>query len=348
MSEALSVHGLSHTYDADRGEASVSTFDDVSLQVTDRQVVAILGPSGCGKSTFLRSIAGLEAPVGEVAIGGVAVHRKDRVLVRAEERNVGMVFQDFALFPSLSVAENIAFGIHRSPNREARVQEMLELVELVGLADRRPTTLSGGQQQRVALARALAPQPRLLLLDEPFANLDASLRRTVREELFRILRQEEVAVLLVTHDREEALGYADRVAVMIQNDRGVGRLGQFDSPQMLFERPASRTIAALVGRANFVRGVASGSEATTELGTVPIVGAVQGACTLVARPHQLGFAPASDGDAEVVRVVYRGERTESVVRCGENLLVLEHLSSDAPAVGTKGRIQVREALWALP
>ena len=239
-------------------EPGVDAVHDASLVVPAGSITALLGPSGCGKTSLLRAIAGLERPTsGTVRIGDRVVSGPN-TWVHPERRHVGMVFQDGALFPHLTVAQNIEFGLRASSrhgtrlNRSARterVRETLDLVDLGGLGDRLPDTLSGGQQQRVALARSLAPQPAVLLLDEPFSALDATLRVQVRAEVATILREVEVTSVFVTHDQDEAFVLGDQVAVLRE-----GRIEQVGTPDDLYRRPATPWVAGFVGEANFVRG----------------------------------------------------------------------------------------------
>ena len=224
---------------------------DLSLELAAGEIACLLGPSGCGKTTTLRAIAGLE-PVtgGSIHIQGRQVSSRSRQLP-PEKRGLGMVFQEHALFPHLTVADNVAFGLRKQPREQQRlrVSECLDRVRLSGMEDRYPHELSGGQQQRVALARALAPRPALLLLDEPFASLDLDLRRALARELGDILRQENVTALLVTHDQEEAFALADRVGVMHQ-----GQLEQWDTPYNIYHAPANRFVAEFAGYGSFLRG----------------------------------------------------------------------------------------------
>lgn len=246
----------------------VAAVKQCDLQVASGEILALLGPSGSGKTTLLRLIAGFERPdEGRVLIGDrVVVDVAGSVWVRAERRGVGMVFQDYALFPHLTAAENIRFGLQNTSRseRQRRVEELLELTELLPCAARYPHELSGGQQQRVALARALAPRPGVVLLDEPFNGLDPELRPQVRREVAQILRRLGTAAILVTHDQEEALGIADRVAVI----RG-GELQQVGTPEDVYYHPATPFIAGFVGQADFIPGVVSGHEVRTEVGTFP-------------------------------------------------------------------------------
>jgi iron(III) transport system ATP-binding protein len=238
------------------------------LRVASGEILALLGPSGSGKTTLLRLIAGLERPdEGRIIISDrTVVDFANLVWVSAEDRGVGMVFQDYALFPHLTVVQNVGFGLHNTSRKErqSRVEELLRLTELALCADRYPHELSGGQQQRVALARALAPRPGVVLLDEPFNGLDPELRPQMRREVARILRHLGTAAILVTHDQEEALGIADQVAV-IRN----GELQQVGTPEDVYYSPTTSFVAAFIGHADFVPGVISGRQIHTEIGVFP-------------------------------------------------------------------------------
>src|SRR5688500_6719022 len=264
----------------------------LDLNVPAGSSVSLLGPCGIGKTTLLRTIDCLERPdAGTITIGD-RVLVGDGAFVPPERRRIGMVFQDWALFPHLSVGRNVGFGLDRAERRGGRIEEALALVELTGMADRIPSTLSGGQQQRVALARALANRPSALLLDEPFSNLDATLRVSIRAEVQRLLRDLSVTAVFVTHDQEEAFLLGDEVAVMLD-----GRIVQQGPPAEIYERPADRTVAAFVGDANFVRGSAAGDRAETAVGAVPLLGVARGDVEVVIRPEQLCVV---DGDAGAV------------------------------------------------
>lgn len=218
-----------------------------SLSIEKGEIVAITGESGCGKTTLLRLIAGLEVPDnGSISIYSQVV-ADTKTWVKPEKRKVGMVFQDYALFPHLSVYDNISFGLNRDTDKKQRINELLTLVGLEGYEKRYPHELSGGQQQRVALARALAPSPAVLLLDEPFSNLDEVLKEQVREELHQIIRQSNMTTLLVTHDTKDALTMADRIAVMKK-----GALQQCSSPQQLYEQPDNEYVAKFFGKINIL------------------------------------------------------------------------------------------------
>jgi iron(III) transport system ATP-binding protein len=252
------------------------------LAVPAGSIMALLGPSGCGKTTLLRCIAGLErAEGGEVRVGDRRVSGAD-TFVPPERRRIGMVFQDWALFPHLSVARNVGFGLTKDQRRSGRVAEALEMVHLEPFADRMPGTLSGGQQQRVALARALANRPEIVLLDEPFSNLDATLRVRIRTEVQRLLRDLGVTALFVTHDQEEAFAVGEIVAVMFD-----GNIVQQARPAELYESPTSRAVAAFIGDANFLSGDAASGQAITSIGTIAVRNGAVGAVDVLVRPEHL-------------------------------------------------------------
>jgi iron(III) transport system ATP-binding protein len=264
-SAALSVNGVT------RRIAARDVVNSVSFDVADGELVVIVGPSGCGKSTLLRAIAGLDP----IEAGHVVLDGTDVTALPPEKRRIGLVFQDHALFPHRRVDQNIAFGLTHLDRaaRVRRVDELLELVRLPGVAKRYPHELSGGEQQRIALARALAPDPAVVLLDEPFASLDPSLRDDVRTDVIEALRRRNAAAVLVTHDREEALALGDRVAVMSN-----GRMLQIDRPDEVYERPSDRFVATFLGEASFLPD-------PDEPGM-----------TMMARPHDLTLVADSDAD----------------------------------------------------
>jgi iron(III) transport system ATP-binding protein len=268
---------------------------DVSLRVEAGQILALLGPSGCGKTTLLRVIAGLERPeAGAVTIAG-RLMTGPTTFVPPERRRVGMVFQDWALFPHLSVAGNVGYGLPRGPDRQARVERALAMVGLDGLGDRNPMTLSGGQQQRVALARAIAPEPTVILLDEPFSNLDTALRVQVRGEVRRLLGELGVTTVFVTHDQEEAFLLGDQVAVMYD-----GRIVQQAVPADLYLRPAEPWVARFVGDANLVDAEGEGLTATTAVGHVRLAAAHEGPAQVLLRPETLRLEPGDSATVEVL------------------------------------------------
>jgi iron(III) transport system ATP-binding protein len=296
---ALRCVGLTKRYGA------LVAVDRVDLEVPRGGLTALLGPSGCGKTTVLRLVAGLLDPdEGTIEIHGHPVTGPG-IAVAPERRHVGMVFQDYALFPHLDVTRNVAYGLRQLPRHErsARVASALRLVGLETLGGRLPTELSGGQQQRVALARALAPEPDLILLDEPFSNLDAALRATVREEVRAILRAADQTAVFVTHDQEEALSLADQVAVM---DRG--RVHQVADPQTLYSEPATRFVAEFVGEADVLPGTRAGRYLVdTPIGRLPSDRALRaGEVTVVVRPESLRLRRAEDGIGIVTGLSYFG------------------------------------------
>lgn len=266
---------------------------DIGLSVAPGEVLCLAGPSGCGKSTLLRLIAGLESvQVGSIHIGGERVADAQRQRL-PEERDIGLVFQDFALFPHLSVLDNVAFGLHKRPRRErsAQAEAMLERVGLASRARELPHVLSGGQQQRVALARALAPRPRLLLLDEPFSNLDVRLRHRLRADTLHLLKATGTTSIMVTHDSDEAMFMADRIALMQQ-----GRIVQIGTPQQIYYHPQSPFAVEFFGDVNRWRGEVRGGQVQTPLGPLATPQLSEGSqASILIRPEaiqlSLGAAP---------------------------------------------------------
>lgn len=312
----VEIEALSAAYDRN------PVLHGVSLDVDAGEIVALLGPSGCGKTTLLRCIAGLEIPTsGRIVIGDRDVTAGRGV--PAEKRRVGMVFQEGALFPHRTVSDNAGYGVPRGQQRRDRGTASLRLVGLEDKADRMPGTLSGGEQQRVALARALAPEPGVMLLDEPFSSLDAGLRWQLRGEVRRLLKQVGVTTILVTHDQEEALTFGDRVVVM-----RVGVVEQVGSPADVYGRPASPWVARFVGEANLFDASfdAGGADiATTKIGripTVPVSGAT-GEAIVLCRPEQLSLdrAEGAGAPATVTTVSYFGRDTRYEVSLADGDVV---------------------------
>ncbi|HET6829819.1 MAG TPA: ABC transporter ATP-binding protein [Solirubrobacterales bacterium] len=273
-----------------------------SLELHRGELCALIGPSGCGKTTMLRLIAGLERPdAGSIELEGALISG-DGVDLAPQRRRIGMVFQDFALFPHLDVGANVAYGLGRRAD-ERRVDEMLALVGLAGAARRPVHELSGGQQQRVAIARALAPSPKLILLDEPFSNLDAALRQQMRDEVRAIILHAGVTALFVTHDQEEALSISDRVAVIRD-----GRIVQLGTPEEIYSRPTDRWTAEFLGEVEVLDGEAEGSWAKCELGTVPVRDAAEGPVAVMLRPEAIALdanGPPDGRPSVVAEVVSR-------------------------------------------
>jgi iron(III) transport system ATP-binding protein len=321
----------------------VTAVDGFDLEVHDGELLCLLGPSGCGKTTALRLIAGLERPdAGTVRVAGRTVTGPG-TSVPPERRRVGMVFQDWALFPHLDVRGNVAFGL--DGDAQARVSELLELVRLDGLERRMPDELSGGQQQRVALARSLAPSPQVLLLDEPFSNLDAQLRAEVRSEVREVLRVTGTTAVFVTHDQEEALSIGDRVAVMI-----AGRIRRCGTPYEVYADPGEATVARLLGQTNLLPARVAGGVAETVLGAIDVPGAPDGPAEVLLRPESLRATRTSHSSARIVRVEFYGH--DQLVTCalddGTELdvrLMGPHPEMEA---GAAVRLEVTGAGQALP
>jgi iron(III) transport system ATP-binding protein len=319
----------------------VVAVDDVTLELRRGEFLGVLGPSGCGKTTLLRLVAGFERPdAGGIEIDGRVVAGPRRH-VPPEGRRIGMVFQESALFPHLDVAGNVGFGLPRR-GRETRVAELVALVGLAGLQRRMPHELSGGQQQRVALARALAPDPALILFDEPFSSLDATLRAQLRGEVRDILRAAGATTLFVTHDQSEALEISDRVAVM-----RAGRIEQISTPDELYLRPVNRFVAGFVGEANLLPGEVRHGEVQTLIGRFRAGGdaLADGArAEVLLRPEQLHMLPVEklsspprpEAVLTIVRRVFHGSEVHHVLRSPSGLEIEAATPSSATlAVGTE-------------
>ncbi len=314
--------------------------DGASLSVEAGEVVALLGRSGSGKTTLLRAIAGFErATAGEIRIGGRLVE-SPTASIPAHRRSVGLVFQEYALFPNQTVAGNLAYGLGRGSN--ARVEELIRTGQLEGLAGRYPHQLSGGQQQRVALLRSLAPRPRVLLLDEPFSNLDAGLRVAMREEVASILRAESMTAVLVTHDRADAMAIADRIAVM-----EAGKVIEFATPRDLYLRPANPAAASYGGEAQFLEGVGAGESAATPLGEVPLATPARGPCRVLVRPEWVVPGPGAAVTVSARR--FEGAHTRLTLTTPSGAVVAMTIASTAPqAVEDRFCVTVRQPVPAYP
>ncbi|SMB26955.1 Spermidine/putrescine import ATP-binding protein PotA [Sterolibacterium denitrificans] len=320
---------------------SHTVVDGVSLAVERGSIACLLGPSGCGKTTLLRCIAGFEEiAAGEIRVAANTLSRAGMMLP-PEQRQIGMVFQDYALFPHLSVADNIGFGLRgRNPlpkaQRKTRVAELLATVGLAGQENKFPHELSGGQQQRVALARALAPRPQLILLDEPFSNLDVDLRERLSLEVREILKQQGITAVLVTHDQHEAFAMADEVGVMAQ-----GRIQQWDTPYNLYHRPANRCVADFVGQGVFLPGrLLDPCCVEIELGRICVaqpIHCAQDACRgqaqntesieILLRPDDIIHDDSSPLHAEVRHKAFRGAEILYTLRLGSGMEVLSLVPS---------------------
>jgi iron(III) transport system ATP-binding protein len=327
----IRLDGVSKRY----GE--ILAVDTASFCVERGEVVALLGPSGCGKTTLLRLVAGFERPdAGTVAIDERPVSGSGR-WVPPERRRVGMVFQDYALFPHLTVAENVGFGLSRR-RRPQRVPELLAIVGLEGVGRRYPHELSGGQQQRVALARALAPAPEVVLLDEPWSNVDPFLRESLRSEVVEIIRPLGVTVVLVTHDREEAFSLADRIALMRD-----GRVVQEGTSEELYFAPVSRWAAEFVGAGNVLAGRVVSGLVETALGAFPVNGApVNGSASVLVRPELLELECDPAGEAEVVAREFRGHDVFYRVRFDGVELVSQRPSNEVVPLGARVSIRLHQ------
>ena len=297
--------------------------DRISFSVNSGESFALLGPSGCGKTTILRLISGFERPTGGVIeISNEIVDGGGR-RVPPEDRNVGLVFQDYALFPHLTVRQNVQFGLRakRGSKREQRVDHVLKILGLSNFAHRTPHELSGGQQQRVAIARSLAPSPKILLLDEPFSNLDAVMRQEARQEVRKVLQDEGVTSVIVTHDQEEALSFSDRVAVIWN-----GQIEQIGAPEEVYNTPRTLFVAQFLGRTNLILSDVAGDVASTPIGPVQVNREYSGSALLSLRPEHLGLVGPESVDAQAVGEIvgreFRGhDITFSVNISGSDYLV---------------------------
>lgn len=294
----LQLYEIAKQYEAKAGRV----VDQVCLSLSSGEILGLLGPSGCGKTTLLRLIAGFEQPIaGEMHLAGVSIADADQIMP-PEQRDIGMVFQDYALFPHLSVTKNVAFGLTQTRRKKFHpaqikklTQDAIDLVGLTGFEQRYPHELSGGQQQRVALARAIAPQPAIILLDEPLSNLDVKVRLHLREEIRRILKQTNTTAIFVTHDQEEAMAICDRVAIMQK-----GRIEQIGAPEDLYNHPESRFVADFVTQANFLPATLKENHWHTEVGYFPAAEDCGETCELMIRQEDIRLKPD-----ETSRIVVR-------------------------------------------
>lgn len=343
----LSIQGLTKRYPGQ----STAAIDGLSLEIESGSLVALLGPSGCGKTTTMKMIAGLLEPTsGDILFGDKSI-----LDIAPEKRGAVMVFQNYLLFPYMSIAQNVGYGLKMRKIDQAtidrRVGEMLELVKLPGLGDRRPKELSGGQQQRIALARALIVNPNLLLLDEPLSNLDAHLRFEMRDLIREIQQDMGITTLFVTHDQEEAAVLSDKVALILH-----GTLQQYDPPMAFYDAPRSREIADFFGGVNFLPGAKSGDNFTCDLGVLNAPrGITSGNGIATIRPEDIRIADPSAVDnvvtGTVASHVYVGTHSRLKVQVGAHLL---HVIADADAIRTYGdgaeiRLQFpQHKIWVLP
>ena len=339
MQHALECHHLSKSFNG------IQAVSEVSLTVERGRLTTLVGPSGCGKTTTLRLIAGFETPDdGQIVLDGHMIVGNG-VVVPPEERGIGMVFQEYALFPHLNVADNIAFGLRGSKaEKRACVGELLGLVGLDTLAQRMPHELSGGQQQRIALARALAPRPQILLLDEPFSNLDAALRGQMRLEVRNILKNAGITGIFVTHDQDEALGLSDQVVVLVG-----GRVVQTGTPKEVYSHPKTREAALFIGEANFLPGEAHGDYADCPLGKVTLAEPTYGQVDLLLRPEMIVLSHAESGVRAVVDwLEYYGHHQRVGVTLVDGIrLVVRADAAEMVDVGQNYRLSVVQAVQPL-
>ena len=327
-SSVLELRDVSCAYETGR-----PAVQGISFAAREGEILCLLGPSGCGKTTILRAIAGFE-PVrsGQLFLSGQLVSSPD-VMIPTENRHVGMVFQEYALFPHLRVQDNIAFGLSHlaRSERAARVQEMLRLTGLEGFERRYPHELSGGQQQRVALSRALVQNPVVLLLDEPFSNLDPDMAGRMRQELHDLLRRTKTTTVLVTHDHDEAFAMADRIAVLNH-----GRLEQFDTPEMMYHMPATPFVADFVGQADFIPGTVSQGMVHTELGEFPdTIECKDGTAVVVMiRPDDIHLVPTEGARSRVLSRQFHGSENLYTVSLPSGQIV--HSSQGSTSVYQEG------------
>ncbi len=324
----LELRSISCAYDPSRPAVR-----DMSFSAREGEILCLLGPSGCGKTTVLRAIAGFESVrSGEILLSGRVVS-SPLEMVPTEHRRVGMVFQEYALFPHLRVADNIAFGLTHLPRtaRKLRVEEMLCLTGLEGFEHRYPHELSGGQQQRVALSRALVQNPVLLLLDEPFSNLDPDMAGRMRQEVHALLRRMKTTTIMVTHDHDEAFAMADRIAVLNQ-----GVLEQIDSPELIYHLPATRFVADFVGQADFITGVIQQGLVHTELGTFPnTINSSEGDhVAVMIRPDDVHLVPNKSAKPRIMARQFRGSENLYTIHLPSGQIV--HSSESSTSVYQEG------------
>lgn len=342
----LSINGLSHNYGVKK------VISDVNLDLRQGECLAVIGSSGCGKTTILRAVAGfLKASAGSINIKGQTVFHsgsinKRNIFLAPEKRKLGYVCQDFALFPHLTVAENIAFGLKaRKWEKSAlkkRVDELLSLIQMSAEAKRLPGELSGGQQQRVALARALAIKPSVLLLDEPFANIDAITRMELSEQLQQMVQQEGVSVLLVTHDRLEAFALADRLAIMISSKDNTGsKMVQCAAPKVVYDEPINKEVAELLGPCAWLPVQANGSSASSALGTLCLRGNFYNQGEVMLRPESVLFKPSSDGAYRVISRAFQGRHYRLLCSNNEHKFWADSTVLNNVELGALGSLEVK-------
>ncbi|MGF1696698.1 ABC transporter ATP-binding protein [Vibrio lamellibrachiae] len=336
MSCALSIQNLTCKYETQ------TVLEQLSLEVNHGEIVCLLGASGCGKTTLLKAVAGLlPLSSGVMSLNCMTIDDGENWLP-PEQRNIGMIFQDYALFPHLTVKENIAFGLRKASKeeKESKVQEMLELVHLTDFGDRFPHQLSGGQQQRVAIARTLAYKPDLLLLDEPFSNIDTQVRHELIAEIRRIFKSQGVTAIFVTHSREEAFAFSDKMAVM---NHGV--IEQYGTASELYYHPSSKFVADFLGGGSYLPATrVSEYKFETVLGTVEAIAKnaieVNQDCELLLRPQHIQIEAAQESDTRIQEQHFMGDHCRYVIKVNGNKLTAS--SSQALSIGQTVRVNVDE------
>lgn len=312
---SLSLKNLSYQYDGQK------VIENLDLEVAENEIVCLLGASGCGKTTTLKAVAGLLTPQqGQIVIHGKTMSDNTQ-FIAPQHRNIGMMFQDYALFPHLSVAQNIAFGLSKfnKADKQERVNEMLELVHLSEFAERYPHELSGGQQQRVAIARALAYKPNLLLLDEPFSNIDAQVRFQLINDIRQIIKDQKVSAIFVSHSKEEAFAFADKLAVMHK-----GKIAQLGDAKTLFEQPACKEVAEFLGQGIYIPAQTEDKcEFTTSFGkltSTKVCGNAQGSGQIYIRPAHIQLENGETNDVEILQSRFIGTEFIYQIKVAEQII----------------------------
>lgn len=315
--------------------------NDVSFSVGAGESFALLGESGCGKTTLLRSLAGLENPDRGFISINETVFFDNKNIIPVNQRNIGLVFQDYAVFPHKSVEENITFGVRSKAEKPQKLKQMMSMFHLEDQQGKMPDQLSGGQLQRVAIARTLAASPSLILMDEPFSNLDKKLGIELRNELKSIFKEEGLASILVTHDQQEALAYADKVAVMKS-----GKILQIGSPEDLYLFPLSIEVAEFLGNCQFIEGEATGNSAETSLGTLELARPLNGAVKVLVRPENISAEVSEQGEFTVQEMTFLGSTRVLQVTDGEKVLRVSVPSHQNIIAGSKLKIKVNSPVAA--